>query len=93
VDYLLPKDVQPLSYVVHLVTYLQKVPALTPKFSFTGHVQIRVRVKRSVTQIRMHARDLLIQDIDVTKVTEKQKEQEIIFRNIHLLLNTLLCFG
>jgi hypothetical protein len=74
VDYLLPDDLKPLSYVVHLVTYLQNAPAPTPEFSFTGHVQIKVRVKRSVAQIRMHARDLLILDINVTKVTEITKE-------------------
>lgn len=67
-DYLLPDDVLPLSYVIHLVTYLKNAPAPASDFSFDGHVKIKVRAERPVAQIRMHSRDLLIQDVNVTKV-------------------------
>jgi hypothetical protein len=82
-DYLLPDDVQPLSYAVHLVTYLQNAPAPTPDFSFTGLVQIKIRAERPVAQIRMHARDLLIRDINVTQVTEITMHNQVIIITSH----------
>ncbi|XP_034485827.1 aminopeptidase N [Drosophila innubila] len=70
-DVRLPRSIQPLKYNISLV------PQMEGNFSFTGTVQIRVRVLEDCYNITMHTEDLNItrNDVAVYRVVSKDKDE------------------
>jgi hypothetical protein len=64
-DYLLPIHIVPIDYKIGLVPILDKVPAgwEDNKFKFAGIVIINATVARSTDMIRMHAKNLNIENL------------------------------
>ncbi|XP_065344833.1 aminopeptidase N-like [Cloeon dipterum] len=68
-DYLLPSDVEPVSYEVQLIPYLQNSPVPGAEFTFDGRVDIKILADRPTSTVVLHAEQLNILNIGVTQDT------------------------